>query len=61
MPVAFASADELAQALIRAEQAHGRYEEELGHRDADWPLWYARFLEGEQTGGLISDSDGSNQ
>ncbi|MFF3467064.1 hypothetical protein ACWCQN_31160 [Streptomyces sp. NPDC001984] len=59
MSVRFASADELAQALMRAESAHGRFEEELGHRDDDWPLWYARFIEEEQTGEPVAGSDGS--
>ncbi|MEU1199200.1 hypothetical protein ABZ446_23660 [Streptomyces sp. NPDC005813] len=60
MSVTFASTDELAEALRRAEQAHGRFEQTLGHQDEDWPSWYARFLEQEQTseGGAASDGSG---
>jgi hypothetical protein len=36
--------DELAQLLQEAERAHGEYERELGHRDDDWPSWYAEFV-----------------
>lgn len=38
------TAEDLAQLLRDAEQAHGAYEKELGHADADWPAWYARFI-----------------
>ena len=49
MQLTFDSASDLAQALIRAGLAHGRYEEELGQgRDANWPTWYAQYLEREQ-------------
>ena len=49
MQLAFDSVSDLAQALVRAELAHGRYEEELGQgRDADWPTWYAQYIEREQ-------------
>ncbi|MFF1569002.1 hypothetical protein ACFVY1_37035 [Streptomyces sp. NPDC058293] len=61
MSVTHASADELAQALACAEQAHGRYEEGIGHGDLNWPFWYARFLGGEQTGRLDVGSDDSNR
>jgi hypothetical protein len=27
-----------------AEAVHGAYESKLGHRDEDWPTWYARFM-----------------
>jgi predicted enzyme related to lactoylglutathione lyase len=46
----FTSAPDLADALRRAEAAHGEHEKRIGHRDADWPDWYARHLMGEQTG-----------
>ena len=36
----------LAQLLRQAEQAHGAYERQLGHRDEDWPSWYARHMLG---------------
>ena len=46
----FASADELARALKRAEAAHGEHEKRTGERDEDWPAWYAAFMLAEQTG-----------
>jgi hypothetical protein len=30
--------------LREAEKAHAEYEATLGHRDEDWPAWYAQFL-----------------
>jgi hypothetical protein len=38
------TAEELAAELREAEAAHGVYEKELGHRDEDWPTWYAKFI-----------------
>lgn len=49
MRAEYDSIDDLAAALRRAEQAHGRYERELGRPDPDWPQWYARYLIEEQT------------
>jgi hypothetical protein len=49
MKLTFASASDLAQALRRAEAAHGEYEKGLGQRDADWSTWYAQYLEREQS------------
>ncbi len=46
----YASADDLAQALRRAEAAHGEHEKRTGQRDADWPAWYAEYMVGEQSG-----------
>jgi predicted enzyme related to lactoylglutathione lyase len=46
----YKSAAELAQALMRAEAAHGQHEERTGEADADWPSWYARYMVAEQTG-----------
>ncbi len=46
----FASADDLAQAIVRAEEAHAKHEQETGERDAEWPSWYARYMISEQTG-----------
>ena len=48
MQLTFDSVSELAQALRRAADAHGQYEEQTGHPDPDWPSWYARYLEREQ-------------
>ena len=36
--------DELASLLREAESEHGKYEKSLGHADADWPTWYARYV-----------------
>lgn len=36
--------DRLADLLREAERAHGVYEHSLGHRDEDWPRWYARHI-----------------
>ena len=47
---AFASASELADALRRAEAAHGEHEKRTGQRDADWPNWYAAYMVAEQAG-----------
>jgi len=41
---AFDSVSGLADALRRAEAAHGKHEEEIGHPDADWPDWYAQYM-----------------
>ena len=35
--------EELANLLREAEKAHGVYETQLGHRDPDWPTWYAAY------------------
>lgn len=47
MKLTFDSASDLAQALRRAAEAHGRHEKEIGHADPDWPTWYAEYLERE--------------
>ena len=49
----FASANDLASALRRAETAHGQYEKRIGQRDANWPDWYAAYMVAEQTGGEL--------
>jgi hypothetical protein len=36
--------ERLAELLREAEAAHAVYERELGHRDEDWPGWYARYI-----------------
>ncbi|WP_169729437.1 hypothetical protein [Thermoactinospora rubra] len=50
MPVTYNSAADLAEALRRAEAAHGRHEQEIGHPDPDWPAWYAQYMVDEQAG-----------
>jgi catechol 2,3-dioxygenase-like lactoylglutathione lyase family enzyme len=49
----FTSSTELASALRRAEAAHGEHEKRIGHRDADWPTWYADYLFREQAGEVL--------
>jgi catechol 2,3-dioxygenase-like lactoylglutathione lyase family enzyme len=49
----FASANDLASALRRAETAHGQHEKRIGQRDANWPDWYAAYMVAEQTGGEL--------
>jgi len=47
---AFASASDLADAMRRASAAHGEHEKRIGHADANWPDWYARYMVAEQAG-----------
>ncbi len=51
-PVAttFASAADLADAMKRAEAAHGEHEARIGQADPDWPSWYADYMVREQAG-----------
>jgi catechol 2,3-dioxygenase-like lactoylglutathione lyase family enzyme len=47
----YASANDLASTLRRAEAAHGEHEKRTGgQRDANWPDWYAAYMVAEQTG-----------
>jgi catechol 2,3-dioxygenase-like lactoylglutathione lyase family enzyme len=46
----FTSSTELANALRRAEAAHGEHEKRTGQPDADWPDWYAEYIVREQAG-----------
>jgi catechol 2,3-dioxygenase-like lactoylglutathione lyase family enzyme len=46
----FASANDLASALQRAEAAHGQHEKRTGQRDENWPAWYAAYMVAEQAG-----------
>jgi predicted enzyme related to lactoylglutathione lyase len=46
----FASPNDLAEAMRRAEAAHGEHERRTGQRDENWPEWYARYMVAEQTG-----------
>jgi len=47
----FASTNDLASALRRAEAAHGEHEKRTGgQRDANWPEWYAQYMAAEQAG-----------
>lgn len=47
---------ELAQLLREAERAHGEYETTLGHRDEDWPSWYATYIVGKLKGATGSSA-----
>jgi catechol 2,3-dioxygenase-like lactoylglutathione lyase family enzyme len=49
----FASASDLANALRRAEAAHGEHEKRIGKRDENWPEWYAKYMAAEQSGGQL--------
>lgn len=46
----FASAAELANAMRRAEAAHGEHEKRIGAADPNWPDWYAVYIAAEQAG-----------
>jgi catechol 2,3-dioxygenase-like lactoylglutathione lyase family enzyme len=46
----YASVADLAQALRRAETAHGQHEKRTGQRDENWPAWYAEYMFNENTG-----------
>jgi catechol 2,3-dioxygenase-like lactoylglutathione lyase family enzyme len=46
----FASVNDLASALRRAEAAHGEHEKRTGQRDENWPKWYAEYMVAEQSG-----------
>jgi hypothetical protein len=50
MYLTYDSVADLAEALRRAEAAHGRHEQATGHPDPDWPDWYAQYLVREQAG-----------
>jgi hypothetical protein len=46
----FASTNDLASALRRAEGAHGEHEKRTGQHDANWSDWYAAYMVAEQAG-----------
>src|SRR5579863_254690 len=47
---AYASTDDLANALRRAEAAHSQHEAHIGQPDKNWPEWYAKYMTAEQHG-----------
>jgi catechol 2,3-dioxygenase-like lactoylglutathione lyase family enzyme len=48
---AYASVDDLAQALRRAAAAHGEHEARDGGKyDENWPDWYAEYMVAERAG-----------
>jgi catechol 2,3-dioxygenase-like lactoylglutathione lyase family enzyme len=46
----YASANDLANAMRRAEAAHGEHEKRIGKADPNWPDWYASYMVAEQAG-----------
>jgi catechol 2,3-dioxygenase-like lactoylglutathione lyase family enzyme len=46
----YASAHDLAQAMIRAAKAHEQHEKRTGQSDANWPYWHAEYMVREQSG-----------
>ena len=54
---AYGSVAALADALRRAEAAHGRHEAETGQSDPDWPAWYAQYMVNESAGGDTGASE----
>ena len=44
MGTTYESVSDLAQALRRAAEAHGRHEKRTGEADPDWPDWYALYM-----------------
>ena len=50
MTTAYESVEDLADALRRAAEAHGKHEERTGEADAEWPAWYAEYMVKERAG-----------
>jgi hypothetical protein len=50
MTTAYESVKDLAEALSRAAQAHGKHEERTGQADRNWPDWYALYMVRERAG-----------
>jgi catechol 2,3-dioxygenase-like lactoylglutathione lyase family enzyme len=46
----YASVSDLANAMRRAEAAHGEHEKRTGERDANWSDWYAEYMVADQSG-----------
>jgi hypothetical protein len=46
----FASTDDLANSMRRAETAHGEHERRTGQPDTNWPEWYASYMIAEHAG-----------
>jgi predicted enzyme related to lactoylglutathione lyase len=51
----FSSASDLAAAMTRASLAHGEHEKRIGHADADWPDWYAKYMVAQQSGAELPE------
>jgi catechol 2,3-dioxygenase-like lactoylglutathione lyase family enzyme len=50
MATEYESVDDLAAALRRAAEAHGKHEERIGEEDQNWPDWYALYMVRERGG-----------
>ena len=52
MATTYESVEDLAEALRRAEAAHGEHEKTVlgGVYDENWPDWYAAYVVAEQHG-----------
>ena len=50
MATSYESVEDLAEALRRAEAAHGEHEQRTGQADANWPDWYALYMVRERAG-----------
>jgi len=50
MATSYESVEDLAEALRRAEAAHGKHEHRTGEADANWPDWYALYMVRERAG-----------
>jgi hypothetical protein len=50
MATTYESVSDLADALRRAAEAHGKHEERTGEADPDWPDRYALYLVRERAG-----------
>ena len=51
----FGSISDLANAMRRAESAHGEHEKRTGQRDENWPDWYAAYMVAEQSGAKLPE------
>jgi hypothetical protein len=50
MSTTYESVKDLADALRRAEEAHGKHEERTGEADPNRPDWYAEYMVRERAG-----------
>jgi hypothetical protein len=53
--VTYATPGDLAEAMRRAERAHGEHEARTGEPDPNWPDWYAEYMVREQAGQPLPD------
>jgi hypothetical protein len=50
MATTYESVSDLAAALRRAEDAHGKHEQRIGEADPNWSDWYALYMVSERAG-----------